>query len=128
MKKIIKTLGVIIIIGVKLAFAGNIQDKNYQIGIASYYSIKHENKRTASGELYRSNELTAAHKSFEFGSLVKVTNLSNGKFVIVKINDRGPFVKGRLIDLSYSAAKEIDMIRSGMAKVKIEKIDFVDNK
>lgn len=126
MKRILKIISILTIISFKLAFAGSQlqENRNQQIGIASYYSVKHDNKRTASGEKYHSTNLTAAHKTLAFGTLVKVTNLKNNKSVLVKINDRGPFVKGRVLDLSYAAAKEIDMVRSGMAKVKLEIIDF----
>lgn len=127
MVKIIKIVFVLIVLLLKVANANNLQDeKKNSVGIASYYSMKHENKRTASGEKYKSSNLTAAHKTLPFGTLVKVTNLKNNKSVIVKINDRGPFVKGRILDLSYSAAKEIDMLVSGMAKVKVEVIDFAE--
>ena len=66
------------------------------------------------------NSLTAAHRDYPFGTIVKVTNLSNGKTVLVKINDRGPLVEGRIIDLSYGAAKILDMLQSGTAKVRID--------
>lgn len=88
-------------------------------GKASFYADKYEGRKTANGEIFRQNQLTAAHKKLPFGTQVKVTNLANGKSVNVRINDRGPFVKGRIIDLSKSAAKEIDMIGAGVAKVKI---------
>lgn len=126
MRNFLKIVGVVLILSYKVVFAGSLlqDDKSSQVGIASYYSFKHDNRRTASGEKYHSRYLTAAHKTLAFGTLIKVTNLSNNKSVLVKVNDRGPFVKGRVLDLSYSAAKEIDMVRSGMAKVKIEIIDF----
>jgi rare lipoprotein A len=88
--------------------------------MASYYANKHVGKKTASGEAYRSNKLTAAHKTLPFGTSVKVTNLSNGKSVVVRINDRGPFIRGRIIDLSKAAARKIDMIKAGVTKVRIE--------
>ncbi len=90
------------------------------VGMASYYASKHAGKKTANGEVYRSNKLTAAHKTLPFGTSVKVTNLSNGKSVVVRINDRGPFAKGRIIDLSKAAARKIGMIKAGVTKVKIE--------
>ncbi|UJF20396.1 septal ring lytic transglycosylase RlpA family protein [Shewanella sp. OMA3-2] len=89
-------------------------------GQASYYSDKHQNRKTASGALYTHSQKTAAHRSLPFGSNVKVINTSNGKSVIVKINDRGPFVKGRIIDLSKSAFSSIGNISSGLINVKIE--------
>ncbi len=91
-------------------------------GKASYYADKFEGRKTASGEVYKSKKLTAAHKTLPFGTKVKVTNLANNKSVIVIINDRGPFTKGRIIDLSKSAAQKIDGIRDGIMDVKIEVI------
>lgn len=91
-------------------------------GTASFYADKHVNQITASGERYQHSFKTAAHKKLPFGSRVKVTNLKNGKSVIVKINDRGPFVKGRIIDLSKSAFQSIGNTASGLIKVKIEVI------
>lgn len=99
-------------------------DKKHYIaqGGASYYAKKFTGRRTASGEKYDPKLLTAAHRTLPFGTYVLVTNLQNKKQVIVKINDRGPFTKGRIIDLSRAAAAEIDMIRSGVAKVKVEQL------
>ena len=89
-------------------------------GIASYYADKHQNLKTASGERYRHDLKTAAHKTLPFGVNVKVTNLENSKSVIVKVNDRGPFVKGRIIDLSKSAFMAISQPNQGLLKVRIE--------
>lgn len=88
-------------------------------GKASYYGNEFDGRKTASGEIFRQSKLTAAHKKLPFGTQVKVTNLKNGKSVTVKINDRGPFVAGRIIDLSKTAAEEIGMLKDGVAKVKI---------
>lgn len=93
---------------------------NSQIGTASFYSNKFNGNKTASGEIYRKSRLTAAHKTLPFGTQVKVTNLSNNRSVTVRVNDRGPFAKGRIIDLSRGAAKKLKMIKQGVAKVKIE--------
>ncbi|MCK7628529.1 septal ring lytic transglycosylase RlpA family protein [Shewanella sp. JNE10-2] len=93
-----------------------------ETGQASFYGDKHQNKQTASGELYKHKLKTAAHKKLPFGSSVKVTNVKNGKSVIVKINDRGPFVRGRIIDLSKSAFSSIGNTSSGLIDVKIEVI------
>jgi len=90
-----------------------------ETGLASFYSETYNGKKTANGEIYNSSELTAAHKKLPFGTKVKVTNLSNGKTVKVRVNDRGPFVAGRIIDLTRKAAKKIDMINDGVVKVKI---------
>jgi rare lipoprotein A len=89
-------------------------------GIASYYADKYEGRPTASGEIFRQGLLTAAHKTLPFGTMVTVTNLKNGKKVRVKINDRGSFVAGRIIDLTSRGAKELDFIRDGIVNVKIE--------
>jgi rare lipoprotein A len=91
-----------------------------ETGMASFYANKHNGNKTASGERYQSNKLTAAHKNLAFGTIVKVTNLSNGKSVVVRINDRGPYAKGRIIDLSRSAAKKLGMVKAGVTKVKLE--------
>lgn len=91
-----------------------------ETGLASFYSEAYNGKKTANGEIYNSSELTAAHKKLPFGTRVKVTNLSNGKTVKVRVNDRGPFVAGRIIDLTRKAAKKIDMINDGVVKVKIK--------
>ena len=91
-----------------------------ETGLASYYADKLNGHATASGESYASNKNTAAHKKLPFGTLVKVTNTVNNKSVIVRINDRGPFVPGRIIDLSKSAATAIGMIGAGVVKVTIQ--------
>lgn len=91
-----------------------------QTGKASYYAKSFNGKKTASGEKFRSSKRTAAHRTIPFGTKVKVTNLKNGKSVKVRINDRGPHVSGRIIDLSKKAAKKIDMVDQGVANVKIE--------
>lgn len=93
-----------------------------QTGIASFYADKFEGKTTSNGEIYFHDKKTAAHPSLPFGSIVKVTNLENNKFVVIRINDRGPFIAGRIIDLSQSAAKDLGFIEKGVAKVKIEVI------
>jgi len=92
-------------------------------GKASFYADFFEGRLTANGEVFDQSKLTAAHKSLKFGTIVKVTNLSNNKSVTVKINDRGPFVAGRIIDLSKEAARRIDMIESGVVDVEVEILD-----
>src|SRR5262245_46078443 len=96
-----------------------------QVGIASWYGPGFHGNRTANGEIFDQNELTAAHPSLPLGSRAVVTNLTNGRSVEVRINDRGPFVGGRVIDLSYAAARTIDMIGPGTAKVRIDVLDAV---
>lgn len=92
-------------------------------GKASWYSQKFHGKRTASGERYNKGAYTAAHKSLPFGTIVRVTNTANDKKVDVKINDRGPFVKGRVIDLSQEAFEQIGSVKKGVVPIKIEIID-----
>ncbi len=89
-------------------------------GTASYYGKKFHGRQTANGEQFNMYEHTAAHRKLPFDTRVRVTNLSNNRTVIVRINDRGPFVGARVIDLSYGAAKQIDMIESGTARVRLE--------
>ena len=90
------------------------------VGIASYYATKFHGKRTASGERFNSKVLTAAHLTLPFGTLLKVTNLRNMKTVIVRVNDRGPHVRGRIVDLSRAAAELIGMRHTGTARVELE--------
>ncbi len=91
-----------------------------QTGMASWYGHDFHGKTTSSKEVYDMYDLTAAHRNLPFGTYVMVTNLNNGKSVTVRINDRGPFVEGRIIDLSYAAAKALDMIGPGVVPVKID--------
>lgn len=91
-------------------------------GVASWYGVPYDGRRAASGEIYDMRQLTAAHRSLPFQTWVEVTNLSNGKQVDVRINDRGPFVKGRIVDLSQAAARDIDMLRAGTARVRLKVI------
>ncbi len=99
-----------------------------QTGKASFYADKFEGSLTASGEKYKHSKLTAAHKSLPFGTRVRVTNITNGESVEVIINDRGPYVENRIIDLSKSAAEKLGFINQGLAEVKIEVIDAGDGK
>jgi rare lipoprotein A (peptidoglycan hydrolase) len=93
-----------------------------QIGVASWYGAHWHRRKTASGEHFNMYDHTAAHKSLPLGTVAKVTNLKNGEETIVKINDRGPYKKGRIIDLSHAAAKSIGMLEGGTAKVKVTTI------
>lgn len=95
-------------------------DPYIQTGEASYYARMLEGGQTASGAIYRQDSLTAAHRYLPLGTIVKVENLDNNKEVIVEINDRGPFVGNRIIDLSRSAAKTLDMMQTGVAEVKLQ--------
>ncbi|HOJ49189.1 MAG TPA: septal ring lytic transglycosylase RlpA family protein [Spirochaetota bacterium] len=96
------------------------QDKKVFYGKASWYGSNFHGRKTASGEIYDINKLTAAHKDLPFGTILKVTNLNNGKSVIVKVNDRGPFVAGRVLDLSQKAAFELGFLKEGITDVKVE--------
>ncbi len=89
-------------------------------GVASYYGHELAGNRTASGERFNPQALTAAHRSLPMGTKIRVTNQANGRSVVVRINDRGPFARGRIIDVSLAAAREIAMIRSGTARVRLE--------
>jgi len=93
-----------------------------ETGVASWYGNPYHGRPAASGEIYDMEKLTAAHRSFAFQTWLEVTNLSNGKRVEVRVTDRGPFVDGRIIDLSLAAARQIDMLRSGTARVRLKVI------
>ena len=93
-------------------------------GEASYYAEEFHGRKTSNGETFDMNQLTAAHQTLPFGTIVKVTNKGNGTSVIVRINDRGPFLKNRIIDLSRAAAEKIGMIGSGTAGVRLEILEW----
>jgi rare lipoprotein A len=96
-------------------------------GVASYYAEEFNGRQTSNGETYDMNAMTAAHRTLPFNSKVQVTNLVSGKSVVVRINDRGPFKSDRIIDLSLAAAKAIEMIGTGTAKVRLDVIAFGDS-
>ncbi len=99
---------------------GNPVKKGYkEVGVISYYGPGFHGKKTANGETYNQNRLTAAHRTLPFNTKVKVTILSSGKSVIVRINDRGPFKKNRMLDLSVGAAKKVGLIKEGVSKARI---------
>ncbi len=91
-----------------------------QIGKASWYGARHHGRPTASGEPFDQHALTAAHRTLPFGTLVRVTNRANGRSVVVRVNDRGPHGRGRIIDVSFAAAKRLDMVRGGGVPCQIE--------
>jgi rare lipoprotein A len=93
-------------------------------GLASYYSFRHA--QTANGEQFDAHAMTAAHPKLPFGTRVRVTELSSGRSVMVRINDRGPFIPGRIIDLSKGAAEELGMVGRGIARVKLEVVDEIE--
>lgn len=98
----------------------------YQVGVASYYGRRFHGRRTAAGEVFDMWGLTAAHRALPLGTMLKVTNVENGRSVQVKVNDRGPYIDGRVLDLSYGAAAKLGMLRPGLAKVKIFLLDGSD--
>ncbi len=100
----------------------SIPEASAQQGIASYYGPGFHGRRTASGERFNMHGMTAAHRSVPFGSRLKVTNLTNGRSVVVRVNDRGPFTRGRMLDLSYGAAGAIGMKGAGTARVRISRL------
>ena len=97
-------------------------------GISSFYAEDFHGKLTANGEVYDMYGLTAAHKTMPLNTICRVTNLENNKSLILRINDRGPYIKGRILDCSYGAAKKLDFINQGTTNVKIEVIEWGDNK
>ncbi|SDA94253.1 rare lipoprotein A [Pseudomonas sp. NFACC15-1] len=104
--------------------SGTVDPHGYdQTGVASYYGARHHGKRTASGERFDQHGLTAAHRQLPFGTRVKITNLGNNNSVVVRINDRGPYSRGRLIDVSREAAEQLGILRSGTARVRVQALD-----
>jgi rare lipoprotein A len=97
-------------------------------GVASYYANDFHGKLTSNGEVFDMNSLTAAHRTFPFGTKIRVTNLENGQSVVVRVNDRGPFKEGRIIDLALGAAKEINLVKTGTARVRLEVLEWGDGK
>jgi rare lipoprotein A len=99
--------------------------KPYEVGTATWYGENFEGKDTASGEKYNMYDLTAAHLTLPFGSYVQVTNLRNGRAVVVRVNDRGPIVPGRIIDLSYGAARALEMKAHGLQQVRLDLVSTI---
>ena len=97
-----------------------------QTGIASWYGYNFKGVKMANGRRYNPADFTAAHRTLPLGTLIRVTRLANGRSVVVLVTNRGPFVKGRIIDLSTAAARKLDMIRSGITHVRIERIEMPD--
>jgi len=102
-----------------------LQAQDLQQGKASYYARKFSGHKTASGERLHHDSLTCAHRTYPFGTLLKVYNPANGRSVIVRVTDRGPFVRSRIIDLSWRAAKELDIIAKGVAMVTVQRVDNI---
>ena len=95
----------------------------FQTGMASFYSDSFEGKLTANGEIFSNSEMTAAHRTLSFGTRVRVTNLKNGRAAVVRITDRGPFVEGRILDVSLAAATQLDFVDDGLAEVRLDLLD-----
>lgn len=113
------TLGVVILF-ILFTVSASSEEVHLQYGNASWYGQSLHGRKTASGERYDKYAFTGAHRSLPFGTVVRVKNLKNGKEVLVKVNDRGPFVRGRIIDISRAAASQIGIISRGVVRVKIE--------
>ena len=109
-------------IGLSLFFSEAIYAQRTETGLASFYSDNLQGRKTASGEVYDKLKMTAAHRSLAFNTKIKVTNLDNKKSVVVIINDRGPFVEGRIIDLSRAAAEKLGFVDKGVVQVTVEVI------
>ena len=102
--------------------------RHSQQGIASYYHDSLHGLKTASGQRYNKNRLSAAHKTLPLGTRIKVTDTRTGRSIVVKVNDRGPFVKGRIVDLSREAAKELGIIKKGVARVELKVLNTPTNR
>jgi len=120
LNKLLTLTIVAILISAPTLASARVKSGQTQKGIASYYHDSLQGNKTANGEIYRKGVRSAAHKTLPLGTKVRVTKLSNGKSIVVRINDRGPFVKGRIIDLSRRAARDLGIIESGITKVKVE--------
>ena len=108
--------------------SNNIKHRKVMNGVSSFYAEDFHGKLTANGEVYDMYGVTAAHKTLPLNTVCRVTNLANNKSLILRINDRGPYIKGRILDCSYGAAKKLDFIKEGTTNVKIEVIEFGDGK
>ena len=106
----------------------NVKHRKVMTGISSFYAEDFHGKLTANGEVYDMYGVTAAHKTLPLKTICRVTNLANDKSLILRINDRGPYIKGRILDCSYGAAKKLDFINQGTTNVKIEVIEWGDGK
>ena len=106
-----------------MARARSASQKSELTGVCTYYASMRDGYMTASGETFDSNALTAAHRNLPLGARLKVTNLANGKSVVVRVNDRGPFIRGRSLSVTRRAAEELGFVLEGHAKVKMEPVD-----
>jgi len=124
----VKTSGKKSISTPSLKTKSNVEHRKVMKGVSSFYAEDFHGKLTANGEVYDMYGLTAAHKTLPLNTIVRVTNLVNNKSLILRINDRGPYVKGRILDCSYGAAKKLDFVVQGTTDVKVEVIEWGDNK
>ena len=132
-ENILKKIVTLLTLLITLIFTTNVMAKtkvnqHATRGEASYYAGFHHGKKTANGERFNMHALTAAHRTLPLGSKIKVTNLNNGKEVVVRVNDRGPYARGRVLDVSLGAAKKLDMVKTGTAKVSIQILHVGKNK
>jgi rare lipoprotein A len=126
-RRLLRPAAVMLVVGLAAATPGNFPAPFEQPvpawtqqGRVSWYGPGFHGRQTANGEIYDSNELTMAHRSLAFGTEVRVTNLRNGRSVVVRVNDRGPYVRGRIADLSHAAADRLDFVSDGVAPARIE--------
>jgi rare lipoprotein A len=96
--------------------------RRVEIGVASYYARTFEGRRTANGDLYRAARMTCAHRTYPFGAVLRVTDVESGRSVLVEVNDRGPFEAGRVVDLSWAAARALGILDRGLARVRVERV------
>jgi len=101
-------------------------DNAFQVGLSSYYAHDFHGRPTASGEIFDMNGLSAAHRQLPLGTVIRVTHLGNGRSIVVKVNDRGPFVDNRILDLSLGAARKLDMLQEGVAEVRIDIVKAIE--
>lgn len=120
----IKSAVLVLILSFFLPFSSGSVENYPQYGKASWYGGKFHGRKTANGERFNKYSFTAAHKRLPFGTIIKVTNLRNGKDVYVRINDRGPFIRGRIVDISRAAAEAIGFKKRGVARVRLEVISL----
>ena len=113
----------VIVLSVILGFS--VLAQNIQRGKASYYSKRWTGRRTANGERLHHDSMTCAHRTYPFGTLLRVTNLRNGLQVVVRVNDRGPFGRGRIVDVSWGAAKKLNMLGAGVVPCTVERLDSI---
>ena len=118
-----KVAGVLTMLVLSLCLSSQTSHHKTETGKASYYTKSWTGRLTSSGDRLHHDSLTCAHRTLPFGTLLQVTNPANGRVVVVRVNDRGPYVRGRIIDLSWRAAQELDILSKGVAEVEIEPVE-----